>query len=346
MVNKIVLMLLVLSLFACQKEDLSPKANPVTDETYFEAFTMEEPHREILHDSFNHLLVLMDGPEGKIISYDYRNHKIVASTNKNFLVNRHQMSLYAEPGKSELYVSDGQSIFIHDAFTLKRTDEIEVFDLEDGRYISSIVSPNDDILIIGKCNASLATNNDGSISIDKKTKSIITQAQYGGNCLRIRDYQPEAGLIGVIGIAYGSTRPPITHDIYKANGTLVENDIAFFPVGQTGNSLLKIAKNADYFITSNQGTIYRKSDMEYVGALGGDYNDILISKDERLLYGFSETQRIDVFNAETLNLQGIRPLKNRPVKAFIADNQFIVVYFERKIGNDRFSIYMSVMDIT
>lgn len=344
MSNKLTFFVLMLLALSCSNDD-APVPDPIINESFFTAFTMSNPHSEVLHEPVNNLLVVMDRIEGNIVSYDYENHEVVASIAKENFITDYPMCIYGNQSKSELYIANGKTIQIYDVKTLAITDSISIFDSNDPRVITSIVCPNDDILIVGLCNSGSQSGKEGSVSIDKNTKSIIAQADFGDNCLRLRCYRQSTNTVGVIGIGSATSHPRITHDVYMKNGELLENNIEFFPSETTSKHLLKVPDASNYFITSEEGNIFNKSNFEFIHTLNKECNDFVISEDEQNIFCLSRNGEIEVVNYQTLAVEEVIPLEAIPQRGFLFENKILVVFFERDNQTNEFDIKLSILEL-
>lgn len=344
---------LLIIMTACGKKDgediiLSEEESTTStiDKDYYRAFSMNDPYAEILHDSINNLIIVADRSEGQIVSYNYRNHEVSATTNKDFFIGDYELNIFSTEAKSEIYLANNKTIYIYDAISLELTDSITIFDSADIRFISSIEAPNDNILLLGLCNSAASGIKKGSISLNKKTKEIIAQAHFGGNCLRLRSYELEQGNIGVIGVGYATSRPELISDIYTANGELIENNIEFFAGANTSLHLLKTSDSGDFFITESEGNIFNKVNLEFLNSLNGSYSDVLINGTGKTIYGLSRSKaEIEKIDYNTLNVEERITLNNFPIRGFFDENNLIVVYFNRSTTDDSIEIYLSELEI-
>jgi len=319
---------------------------PTINKDYYRAFSMKDPYSEILHDSINNLIIVADRSEGEIISYNYRNHEVSATTTKDFFISDYELAIFSTETKSEIYLANNKTIYTYDAISLELTDSINILDSADIRFISSIEAPNDNILLLGLCNSAASSNKKGSISLNKKTKEIIAQASFGGNCLRLRSYALEQGNIGVIGVGHATSRPELVSDIYTENGEIIENNIEFFAEATTSLHLLKTSDLGDFFITGSEGNIFNKANLEFFNSLNGVYRDVLINRTGTTLYGLSKNEKeIEKIDYNTLNTEQRISLNHFPIRAFFDDNNLIVVYFNSASTGNFIEIYLSELEI-
>lgn len=316
--------------------------NMVTDT---KMFSLADPHREFLHDSINNLLIVMDRIEGEIISYSYERNEVLARISKNFWVRNYALDLYSSSEGSKLYLGYDKDIFVYDAISLQILDTLRILEQSDIRYVSSIEARFKDLLFLGVCNSSFFDDhqNDGTISYNIATKTIIDQSRFGANCLRVRGYLKNQDEIGVLGIGHGGDTRLIL-DSYTIEGKLVDNKIDFNPRGLSFH-LVKTTDKAGYFVTKDSGTIIRKSDLMFEKEIDGFFKDFLLNPSGSIIYGLSFDKAVDMIDYESLNVVNSIPLNNLPLRGFFVGGQMLIVSLRLERETDTYGVYLTKVDI-
>lgn len=242
----------------------------------------------------------------------------------------------------EIYIGVRNKIYIYDGENLTLKDSIKIFNDGDNRTIASIESNSENLLFVGAF-FSPDSGHDGSIAINRQTKNIVSQTQFGGNCLRLRAYSDNvSNQTNVIGIVYASNAA-LTLDRYDKEGKILNNYIEFSPQARTSLHLLKTTDESAYFITSDEGNIFLKSDLTFQKGLNGTFNDIVISKDGNTIYGLKDSRNLTIFDYPSLAVLETKKLEQTGIRAFLDEGQIIIVHFVSNSGKK--DIYLSKIDI-
>ena len=318
----------------CKKDD-----NVIVDENFYKAFSMREPYPEVMFDSINNLIYVFDRDVGKIVCYDYQNHKVISTTQKTSFIFWKELSLYTSPSVSEVYLANAKTIFIYKGKTLEFKDSISVFPYTNDRNITGIECPNEDLLILGTCNSDL-----GAIAFNKKSRSIISQGSLGGYCMVTSSYKTDGDKIGVLGFGNSGTHTQLYSYLFSNKGELLDNKAEFFPQAGTGMPI-KTNENIDFFISGYKGHMYGKKNLEFRTSLWGSYADFLISKSGDKLYGLSSNKELHIYDLPSLTRLKTIALPSIPVKGFIDENKLIIVYFGLIIHSDPIDVYISRFEL-
>ena len=323
----------------CGKDD---PIDPVIDEAYFKAFSIKNPHTEIFFDTAGNYLYVMTVDGGQMIKYDYDQFKVVSIGTKRGTLQDYAFGLGTYLGEPEIYIGKGSAIEIYDGNTLKLKDSMQVYPLQDNRYISSIESGGQNLLFIGVCNSDAS----GSVVLNRHTKSILTQSHYSYDCFRLRSYhEASTGRVGLIGVAYAPNFSVILSDKFSTTGELLESNYDSFVQGNISKGIVRTHDEADYFISGDAGTLFSKDSIKVLGSLGGLYLDVMIAAHGDTIYGLSTGRAIETFTYPGLQKVNIRELDHNPTMAFLDKGKMIIVYFRTSEEFGKEDIYISKLDL-
>jgi hypothetical protein len=118
---------------------------------------------------------------------------------------------------------------------------------------------------------------------------------------------------------------------FAADGTLLDHQINFNPSATTSLHLLKTTDQADFFITSDESNVFRKSDLSYVKAVAPNrqFKDLAFSPQTDTLYGFSGYRTAEVTALATGTLVRSTNLPETPQRAVWDESlgNWVIVYF-------------------
>ena len=138
-------------IFSCKDDgiELPKEVEEEIDEDYFLAFNSNQPSSHMLFDTLNDLIYIFDNDDGRITAYDYNNYEIVAETSIEGFYFENNVAIGNYNNQTEVYVSSGQKIFIHDGNTLTLKDSIIITEFNNIRFVASLEFQAPDLLFIG-----------------------------------------------------------------------------------------------------------------------------------------------------------------------------------------------------
>ncbi len=346
---------LLLFVFACNSNDdmeVIPEPEEEMEEEvdpqYFFAFTSTAPDTEILFDTIENRIYLFESfSEGRIICYDYENYETVATAPSNGFYVEHNIALGKYNGETELYIADGNIIFIRDGNTLELKDSIIITEFTGDTKIASLEFRAPDLFFIGPGNASFSPIK-GSMTYSRSTKSYISNAQFGDSQLRIVTYidDNDPDFINVIGVSYQTSGPRIVHDKFDVSGMIIDNNIDFSPDGGFSHRILKTSNNAPYFISSANGDIYLKDELNLSQTIGGSFNDFIINDSGDRIYGLSRNdKKLKIFEYPSLDLLRNVNLKEEAKAGFFDGPETILVYYNSTSNLNEKEVYISKLKL-
>jgi hypothetical protein len=343
---KIIFLLFPIIIFNCKKDAAVPATNPIEiEEDFFKAFSCSMPDNDLTIDTINNRIYVSElGFEGKIYCYDYENYELISQTIvPDYYGHDYGFTFGFYNGSPELFVGSTQVIWILDGETLVVKDSIKVYDDSDDRKIGSLAFHAPNLIFLGGCNSGFP--GDRVKVYNRTTKEKISEGDQPAGCLRIRSYQNSTqDSIGIIGLKYQTSTEKITLDIFNKEGVLLESKVNYSPQADLTASLLKTNDVAPYFISSDEGNIFLKENLEFSNTLGGAFVDILITQSGDRIVGVTRDALLQTYEYPSLDLVNELPLEKVASRLFFDNQKLILVYFVFGSSGEEDSIYISKLD--